>query len=194
MTEPHSPVEAVASARLKLNLCSDAGPVADECRLPKALTMPSYSGFAEASLRSAWQPADRGNCRSVPHFSVFSGVSRERSDHARRFIVNVAYAAITVPRSADGSSTSSTSSMCHTPQARHSKVHSMGSLPYRGVLRTSRIGRAQPKQSGERGGLSSDPLAHLSHMTCFPIQQQVSVNAGRPLISVVRINATWPEA
>jgi len=79
------------------------------------------------------------------------------------------YTARAAPRSADRLTSASPSSMCHSPQARHSKVYRSGSSPNRGVLRMSCIGRAQPTQRGERGGLGAGLSASLSCMTGCPI-------------------------
>jgi hypothetical protein len=55
--------------------------------------------------------------------------------------------------------------MCHTPQARHSKVASSGKPSNRAVRLASRIGCAQ---LGQRGGTSAEFCAFVSHMVVIP--------------------------
>jgi hypothetical protein len=55
--------------------------------------------------------------------------------------------------------------MCHTPQARHSKVARSGKPSNRGVRLASRIGCAQ---LGQRGGTSVELGAFVSHMIVIP--------------------------
>jgi hypothetical protein len=83
----------------------------------------------------------------------------------------------TAPSSASRPTTASPSSMCHSPQVRHSKVYRSGSPPNRGVLRTSCIGRAQPTQRGGRGGLGADLSAHLSHMIHVQLAKRLSAKS-----------------
>jgi hypothetical protein len=55
--------------------------------------------------------------------------------------------------------------MCHTPQARHSKVATSGKPSNLGVRLASRIGCAQ---LGQRGGESVGFGALVSHMMSLP--------------------------
>jgi hypothetical protein len=55
--------------------------------------------------------------------------------------------------------------MCDTPQARHSNVTTSGSPSNRVVRRVSRIGCAQ---LGQRGGMSAEFCAFVSHIVMVP--------------------------
>jgi hypothetical protein len=89
--------------------------------------------------------------------------------------------------------------MCHTPQARHSKVARSGKPSNRGVRLASRIDCAQ---LGQRGGTSIELGAFVSPMVVIPglkgrramacgIETGNGLTFGRYMWER-RINGTWP--